>query len=45
MPIREVLSINVGQGGIQLGNAIWNQYSAEHDVAEDKNQNVSNSKS
>jgi len=32
MPTREVLSISVGQGGVQLGNAIWNQYNVEHDV-------------
>jgi len=32
MPTREVLSISVGQGGVQLGNAIWAQYNQEHDV-------------
>jgi len=30
--VREVLTISVGQGGIQLGNAIWLQYCTEHDV-------------
>jgi len=30
--VREVLTVSVGQGGIQLGNAIWNQYCAEHGV-------------
>jgi len=32
MPTREVLSVSVGQGGVQLGNAIWAQYNVEHDV-------------
>jgi len=32
MPTREVLSISVGQGGVQLGNAIWAQYNIEHDI-------------
>jgi tubulin alpha len=32
MPTREVLSISVGQGGVQLGNAIWSQYNTEHDI-------------
>jgi len=27
---REIISISVGQGGIQLGGAIWKQYCAEH---------------
>jgi len=30
--VREVLSVSVGQGGIQLGNAIWAQYCQEHDI-------------
>jgi len=29
---REVVTISVGQGGVQLGNAVWNQYRAEHNV-------------
>jgi len=32
MPTREVLTINVGQAGIQLGNSVWKQYCAEHDI-------------
>jgi len=35
MPTREVLSISVGQAGIQLGNAVWTQYSAEHKIKSD----------
>jgi len=30
--VREVLTISVGQGGIQLGNAIWSQYNTEHGI-------------
>jgi tubulin alpha len=30
--VREVLTISVGQGGIQLGNAIWTQYNMEHSI-------------
>ncbi|ETO03043.1 hypothetical protein RFI_34366 [Reticulomyxa filosa] len=30
--MREVLTIEVGQAGIQLGNAIWEQYCAEHAI-------------
>ena len=30
--VREVLTINVGQCGIQLGSAIWEQYCAEHGI-------------
>jgi len=30
--VREVLTISVGQGGIQLGNAIWSQYNMEHGI-------------
>jgi len=32
MPTREVLTVNVGQAGIQLGNAVWTQYCCEHDI-------------
>jgi len=32
MPTREVLTVNVGQAGIQLGNAVWAQYCAEHSI-------------
>jgi len=35
MPTREVLTVNVGQAGIQLGNAVWTQYCAEHDIKAD----------
>jgi len=35
MPNREVISISVGQAGIQLGNAVWEQYSAEHFIKGD----------
>jgi len=35
MPTREVLTINVGQAGIQLGNAVWTQYTAEHQIKPD----------
>jgi len=30
--VREVLTISVGQGGIQLSNAIWEQYCTEHNI-------------
>jgi len=35
MPTREVLTVNVGQAGIQLGNAVWTQYCAEHGIKPD----------
>jgi len=35
MPTREVLSVSVGQCGIQLGNAVWTQYCAEHKINTD----------
>jgi len=35
MPTREVLSISVGQAGIQLGNSVWAQYSSEHKIEKD----------
>jgi len=35
MPTREVLTVNVGQAGIQLGNAVWEQYCAEHNIKPD----------
>jgi len=31
--VREVITINVGQAGIQLGNAVWEQYCAEHGIS------------
>jgi len=30
--VREVLTLSIGQGGNQLGNSIWEQYTAEHNV-------------
>jgi hypothetical protein len=30
--VREVLTVNVGQAGIQLGQAVWEQYLAEHSI-------------
>jgi len=30
--VREILTLSVGQGGNQLGNSIWKQYTAEHKV-------------
>eukprot|EP01083_Nonionella_stella_P270072 914190_1 len=30
--VREVLTLNVGQCGIQLGQAVWEQYCAEHSI-------------
>ena len=30
--VREVLTINVGQAGIQLGQAVWRQYNGEHQI-------------
>jgi tubulin alpha len=35
MPTREVLSVAIGQAGIQLGNAIWTQYTKEHKINPD----------
>jgi len=35
MPTREVLTVNVGQAGIQLGNAVWTQYCYEHEINPD----------
>ena len=30
--VREVLTLNGGQCGIQLGQAVWEQYCAEHKI-------------
>jgi tubulin alpha len=30
--VREVLTVNVGQAGIQLGAAVWEQYCCEHQI-------------
>ena len=32
--VREVLTINIGQAGIQLGQNIWKQYNAEHKITQ-----------
>ena len=33
--VREVLTVSVGQAGVQLGDAVWRQYCAEHGVLAD----------
>jgi len=33
--VREILTISVGQGGCQLGNAVWEQYCTEHLIEND----------
>jgi len=33
--VREVLTINVGQCGIQMGSTVWEQYCAEHGIKKD----------
>jgi len=33
--VREILTISVGQGGCQLGNAVWEQYCREHYIEND----------
>jgi len=30
--VREIVSVGVGQGGIQLGSVVWNQYLSEHKI-------------
>jgi len=30
--VREILSLNVGQAGVQLGHTMWKQYTVEHGV-------------
>lgn len=37
--VREVLTISVGQGGIQLGNSVWDQYCEEHKIETDGSRN------
>eukprot|EP01084_Bolivina_argentea_P258834 436526_1 len=32
---RQIVTVNVGQCGIQLGSAIWEQYCAEHHIGKD----------
>jgi len=31
--VREIVTIAVGQGGIQCGNCVWNQYLGEHNIS------------
>jgi tubulin alpha len=33
--MREIISIHIGQGGIQLGNACWELYCLEHGIGKD----------
>ncbi|KXN71607.1 tubulin nucleotide-binding domain-like protein, partial [Conidiobolus coronatus NRRL 28638] len=33
--MREVLSIHVGQAGVQIGNACWELYCLEHGIGQD----------
>ncbi len=37
---REIITVNVGQCGIQLGETVWQQYCCEHDI--NKNGYLSN---
>ena len=32
--VRELLTINIGQAGIQLSQSVWKQYNAEHKITE-----------
>jgi tubulin alpha len=34
--VREIVSVNVGQAGCQLGHVVWQQYNAEHAVEPNK---------
>ena len=33
--MREIISINVGQGGIQVGNACWELFCLQHGISPD----------
>jgi len=33
--VREVITVSLGQAGIQLNNAVWQQYLAEHEINND----------
>jgi len=33
--MREVISVHIGQGGIQVGNACWELYCLEHGIQPD----------
>ncbi|KAI9175807.1 alpha-tubulin [Blastocladiella emersonii ATCC 22665] len=35
MPMREIISIHVGQAGVQVGNACWELYCLEHGIQPD----------
>ena len=35
MGLREVLSVHVGQAGVQMGNACWELYCLEHGIQPD----------
>jgi tubulin alpha len=39
--VREVITLNVGQCGIQMGNAVWAQYCEEHSIDTSGKRNVS----
>merc|ERR1712137_1147304 len=43
--VREVLTVNVGQAGIQLGQVVWYQYLAEHGISYDGKKDKSEDKS
>ena len=38
---REIITINVGQGGVQLAQQIWYQYNSEHKITKQKVYNFS----
>eukprot|EP01084_Bolivina_argentea_P219580 372397_1 len=40
--VREVLTICVGQAGIQLGQTVWEQYCAEHSIGHKGNKQTNN---
>ena len=33
--MREIISLNIGQAGVQTGNAIWELLCLEHDISND----------
>jgi len=35
MTMREVISIHIGQAGVQMGNAAWELYCLEHGIMPD----------
>ena len=40
--VREIITINVGQAGIQLGSTIWEQYNLEHGINHQGNKPANN---